>query len=273
MDGQSKLRCEVWQNSPVGSGLLELLHYAMGKVTTLDGEYRDWSQPAPSFSLAAELVGDEDGGGRAATLHWRGAGPFPRPLETRRRIRLISPDRMRVEILHNGRLERLGLLDGGRWWRWDQMAGVDGGAAALANGRWMLPPLLDPPLLTPVRLLSWLYLSDMGTGQRAGRRVISARGEPRRRSPVPGSQLHYELEFDAEHGAMLRIAAFIDQRCVQLTEAVAIEYDCRIEPALLTWPPKDVPEITVVPSARAAREGRTPRVLSDASNHGRRPKP
>lgn len=270
MHSQSQRAPAAPADGPVGGDLLELLHDALGKVTTLKAEYRDWSRPAPSLSLVAEMGGSE-GEGLAPRLRWGGPGPFSRPREARRTIHLNSAGQLRVEVRRNGRLERLGLCDGANWWRWSEERGADSGDAVLADGHWALPPLLDPPLLTPARLPGWLRLSAAGTAHRAGRRVLCARGAPRKVSTVARQSLSYELEFDAEHGMMLRLAAFVDQQCVHLTEAIMVEYGCELDSELFVWPPKAMAELapTGLP-ARASDQQRTLGLLRGAARDSTR---
>lgn len=226
--------------------LLEILHDALDGVTSLEAEYRDWSRPTRTLSLLIE-AGAKEQGTEQPRVRWQGAGPFPRPVETRRRIWLVKPDRLRVEVAENGHVARLAVRDGARWWRWDQGAGADSGDVSPRDGGQVLPRLLDPPLLTPVRLLGGVRLDHLGTGHRAGRAVLTARGRPRRPSSA-GPQLQYELEFDAEHGTMLRLAAYDNRRCVQITEAIGVRYGQELNPVLFTWPPPDIARDPAAPS-------------------------
>jgi hypothetical protein len=218
-------------------GLLELLHAALEDVTTLEVEYRDWARPAPSLSLLVEPGAGRDGPFGGARLCWQGAGPFPRSVQTRRRIWLAAPKRVRVEVRHGERIVRLGVHDGTSWWRWDQVEGVESSNGAATAGGGAVPPILDPPVLTPVRVLSGLRLADIGAGERAGREVVTARGQPRERSLGGSQQRRFELEFDAEHGTMLRMAAYEERQCVHLTEATEVAYGRKLDPGLFTWPP------------------------------------
>jgi hypothetical protein len=206
----------------------------------LQAEYRDWARPAPTVSLRVEPGAGEDGPVGAARLCWQGAGPFPRTVQTGRGIWLAAPNRVRVEIRRGKHIVRLGVCDGTSWWRWDQVAGVESSDGAPTAHDRALPPLLDPPLLTPVRLLSGLRLGHVGAGERTGREVVTAGGQPRQRSLGGSPQLRFELEFDAEHGTMLRIAAYDNRKCIQLTEATEVAYVRERDPGLFTWPPAGI---------------------------------
>jgi hypothetical protein len=197
--------------------LLEVLHGAHERMQTLRAELRDWMAPAASSEL---LVDFDDATPR---LHWRGAGPWPRAQVGRRLLWWQRPERLRVELLEGGRLVRVAVRDGGGWWWWDCQAGVSEGIASDSAP----PSLLDPPLLAPQRLIGPLRLEAAGDGECAGRRVLRARAWPRHSRLAADVRL--ELEFDAEHGTMLRRAVFEKERLAKLTEAVSISYDVPIE--------------------------------------------
>jgi hypothetical protein len=90
--------------------------------------------------------------------------------------------------------------------------------------------MLDPPVFSPIRLVSSLRLAASGSGSRAGRTVVLAHGHPRR-PPNSATEFSHEFEFDAEHGTILRHAAFADGHCVSLIEAVAVEYGGGVDSA------------------------------------------
>ena len=226
---------------PCLDGLLTLLNDAPENLTTLEAEYRDWVQPVRDLSLALERSPTTEGPAGTGRLYWRGPGPFARSIEVRRKIWLVAPDRLKVQIMRNGRIVRLGVQDRNTWWRWDQRGGeATGDAGGTADGS-TLPPLLDPPLLTPARVLGWLRLKDVGTGLCAGRPVVTACGRPRTRSPSALRGLRYELEFDREYGIMLRSALYDDRQCIRLTEASDVTYGGVINAGLFAWPPPGIP--------------------------------
>jgi hypothetical protein len=195
-------------------GLLELLHDAHERVRTLQAEYRDRAELPASSHPAVALDGDF-----IQRLRWRDGAPWPRLMQTRRCLWFTHPDRLRVELLHGDALVRVGVRDGTSWWRWDKEQGEASGQLGALCG---LPPLLDLPLLTPARLLGQLRLTPTGAAKRAGRRVLCARATLRH--PASPRNIAFELEFDAEHGTLLRRATLCDRRCLQLTEAVEVHY-------------------------------------------------
>lgn len=219
--------------------VLERIHNALACVVTLQAEYRDWSRVAPSLSLVAEPKRKDDCVGG---LRWQGSGPFPQTVTSTRRIWLSAPDRLRVEIERNGQVEKLGVRDGSRWWRWTRAAGADSGDLLVSHRRG-LPPLLDPPLLTPARLVGWLRFDDVGTGWRAGRDVVTAHAVPRDRSPAAPGNLRCDLEFDVEHGVLLRMSICDGADCVRLTEATDVAYGRELDPALFICPPAHVADV------------------------------
>gem|GEM_PF-1065496 len=78
-------------------------------------------------------------------------------------------------------------------------------------------------------MLATLRLEPTGVGVRAGREVLRARAWPRRPARSDGA-VSYELEFDAEHGTLLRRSASAGDRCFEVTEALEISYECDIDP-------------------------------------------
>ncbi len=202
--------------------LLELLYSAPEQVSSLQVEFREWSHPRPSYELIVSADELHDGRPR-----WRGAGPWPRETLRIRRIWFVASGRLRVEILRNQTLERLGVRDGSDWWRWDEVDGAIAGETGAIEGA-PLPPLLDPPVLEPVRLIPALRFEPTGSGVRADRDVLLARAWPREPSRARGG-LSYELEFDAEHGTMLRRAVSEDGQVFQVTEALQVRYGGEID--------------------------------------------
>jgi len=184
------------------------------------------ARPRPTEEL---IVDRGEAGGRPPAVRWRGAGPFPAAVSRTRRIWLRRPDRLRVEVHLGNRLVRLGVLRGGRWWRWDAFRGTDSSEVVEEERRaWGVPPLLDPPLLEPLRLLLALRLTAAGRTVRAGREVLCAHARPRGPVEPAGTAVH-EFEFDAQHGTILRHAVIEQAGPVSVTEAVLVSYEAEIE--------------------------------------------
>ena len=219
--------------------LLELLHDAHARVSTFEIEYRDWSRQRASNEVA--VVDSDEGRPR---LSWRGGGPWPEEVVTTRRIWLERPDRLRVEILEDELLIRLGVRTDSHWWRWDAVQGTTSGAAVPDEGGIVtMPPLLTPPVLAVHRLPAIMRLEPAGAGEVAGRQATRARGRPRLPNPARGA-LSYEFEFDAEHGSLLRRAEFEEGEIVWEREARQVVYNARIDPRCFVFvaPDEEQPE-------------------------------
>lgn len=200
--------------------LLEVIHGAHAQLSTFEAEYRDWTRPQPSVALSVERseLGEP-------LLRWHGAGPFPRTVSSTRRIWLLAPDRVRVEIASDGEVVRMGVRDGANWLRWDHVDGVvRNDVPGIKDGPLLNPPpLLSPPLIQPVPLLAVLWFEPTGRRLRAGREVLAARARPRHPS-ASAQALTYELEFDAEHGTILRRATLDHGEVFSVTEAISVRY-------------------------------------------------
>jgi len=204
--------------------LLELLHDAHAGVETYEVEFRDWVRRPSSHTL--EVSYSDTGEPR---LDWLGAGPWPTPALTTRRIWVEMPDLRRVEILEDDSLIRLGVRNRTRWWIWDSARGtMSGDAPPDERGLATIPQLLVAPVINVRVLIQTMRFEPAGTGERAGRKVLCARAVPRSRPPNR-SALSYELEFDAEHGSLLRRAEFEDGDCVLEREAREVLYNSEIE--------------------------------------------
>ncbi len=205
--------------TPLGD-LLELMHNA-DSLSTFEGDFRDWLRPLSPPRLV--VYAEDTGVGR---LRFRGPGPFPHRLESRRRIWAEQPHRIRVELTHGSELEQFGIRNRDRWWRWDRAAGVTVGRV---DGPSASPPsLLDPLLLSPARLIGWLRFEPTGSAVRLGREVVLARARPR--NVLPDVELALDFEIDSEHGVVLRRAAAENGRYVQVTEALDVHFNRPIDP-------------------------------------------
>lgn len=214
--------------------LLEVLHDAHAGVSTVQVEFREWIRQQPSLELGLVDPGD----GRPA-LGWRGGGPWATNLVRTRRLWLERPDRLRVELIEGEMLVRLAIRAGQQWWRWDEAEGTTSGSLGPDNtGQPAIPQMLAAPLSAVHRLPAMVRLKPAGTGERAGRRVLRAQAQPRQPPPSRG-EIRYELEFDAEHGTLLRHAEIEDGERVWEREALEVLYGVAIEPACFVFAPPD----------------------------------
>jgi len=159
-----------------------------------------------------------------------GGSAFGRSVRVVRRVWCEPPDRLRVELLRDGAPTRVGVQDGGVWWRWDREEGETIGDATQGAPA---PPLLDVPLLFPARLLSSMHLQPIGRGIRAGREVVKARGTLRHRSDL--TERYAVFDFDQEHGTTLYTATFEGGKRTSSSEAIAVDYAPAWDRTLFTF--------------------------------------
>lgn len=212
--------------------LLVLMHDADRRLSSLQGEFEDWGVVPPSNVLLVDR--DEKAGGRIR-LRTHGPGLYPQAKRSVRRIWFQSPWRVRVELLQDETVLRLGVRDGTRWWRWDRREGTSSGGHDPTKVD-TVPALLDPTVLSPARLLSRLRFEKIGEGVRFDRRVLLARAVPR--DPAMDGRLTFEFEFDAEFGTMVRRAIFQHGKRVQLTEAREVHFGIRVDPKRFIFEPR-----------------------------------
>jgi hypothetical protein len=211
--------------------LLELLHNAHEHLSTLRAEYQDWTRPRPSLEVGRDPLAPDE-----LRLSWRGAGPFTTSVVSTRRIWVQRQDALRVEMLRGPALQKLGVRHPERWWRWDAVRGVEMSEAPVDGRAWAIPALLSPLVLHPVELVAAMRFNPTGRRVHAGREVVCADATPRATRPVSATR-SYELEFDAEHGTILRYAAFENDQTSAITDAVSVDYGSPIEPEKFVFAP------------------------------------
>jgi outer membrane lipoprotein-sorting protein len=230
--------------SELGS-LLEVIHDAHARVASFRADYCDRVSPRRSLELGIQR--SDRGQMRTG---WLGAGPFPRTTTITRRIWLSAPDKLRVEIANGPQLVRLGVRNGERWWRWDVAEGTTSSETSSAPTPTPIPALLTPPLIAPVPLLAAFRFEALGSAARIGRKVLVALAWPRLPPPLAHT-ICYELEFDADHGTILRRATVEDGQLVSLTEVLDVAYDPEIESNRFVF---SKPKSTRVPERRQVHE-------------------
>jgi hypothetical protein len=209
--------------------LLELLHRpARENAECGHLVYREWAlrtRPRESLSGADVLVD-------RPRLQRLGDGGWAHVSEEIRQIWFSRPDLLRVEILRSGVSTRVGVRRGQRWWRWDAAEGVTSGTVSSAGDLAAVPPMLKPGVLAPLALVAALRLVMDGLGVHGGRGVVLATGYPHNGVP---HDARYALEFDAVNGTIIRRAVYRAEQCVQLTDALEVEFDLRINPAIFRF--------------------------------------
>lgn len=234
--------------------LLRLLYGAHRAVDAAFLEVRDWTKSEMGHVLIVQAGAD----GRRQ-LRWAAGNPWPEAAETYRRVWFDRSGRVRVEVIVGGRTVRVGVRDRTTWWRWDREEGEHAGDVSQGAS---LPPLLDPPLLDPARILHTMWLDVDGVGVRAEREVVKAVGLPRAEQTRAGRR--FEFEFDRQHGTPLYLAtADDDGEYVSRTEVLSVDYDVELDAELFSFdkpddggtsaPPRPRPVAAASAASRSAR--------------------
>lgn len=217
--------------------LLTLLDRAHEHTRSIVGRYRDWAKPPPPDEPPRIVVMGPK------RLQWAEVRSAPVARASARSIWFVAPGLFRVDVRRDGVLVACGLRTGARWKYWNENDGLATGDMRTRGAP--VPPLLRPPLLEPARFMAAFRLEVVGKATRAHREVVMVRAEQRRPSGTAG---HVELEFDSEHGTMLRAAIFTGDDCVQINEAITIAYDQGVPHGVFTLPTQPTP-------ARASSRG------------------
>ncbi len=200
--------------------LLELLHGARARVSTVRATVRTWRDEA-GFARAL------DRGGVGTSYAPLESGPDE--FESRSRV-WLAPRRAREE--HEGSDgTRLAVQRGRDWWRYDDVNG------ALSNEN---DPDTDAgigealrPLLDPSAVLGFFDFERLQPGERAGRETIRLRAVPREQLDrgrvalslgVSGAD-DVLLDVDAARGTLLRVEAQLGGEPFSIVEVVEIAFD------------------------------------------------
>ncbi len=211
--------------------LLLTLHDAHDGVSSLYIEIRDWARPPPDRRLSVDVDGV-----RPPKVRWSGGGPRPAPVSGHRRIWSDGPELLRIEVESGAAMVQIGVRNGDEWWTWNRVAGTVSGSDVREPEA--VPSLLAPPLLAPARLLASLRFEATSRGVRAGRAVLAAQARPRPELRAEKG-VSYTLEFDAQHGTLMRREAFYYGKRFALSEVVAVRYGLEIERARFELVPPD----------------------------------
>jgi hypothetical protein len=226
--------------------LLEHLHGAHEQVETFVAEFHEWRRLAVGDSLAVERRLDD------GTIHWARGQPFARRDQALRRIWLRSPDRLCVEVVNDGVPVRAVGRTGETWWRWDARTGMTSGRvpSALAAPQLAVPPLLSVPALNPTMMLTGVTVNAIAFGAvRAGREVVQVHANEKPMYTTRTTELEFVLEFDVEHGTLLRRECLRQNDTFYLSEAVHAEYNVAIDDDVFEGPREGVSDVGVVPRA------------------------
>jgi len=131
--------------------------------------------------------------------------------QTGRRLWLAPPGRLRVEVIREGKLARLGVRTGRQGWRGDRVEGATAGEIEPA-GRRGAAAAAGPAIVDAGPADRVIASRPGGLRAAAGRAVVLAHARPGRRR-LRG-ELSSEFEFDAGHGTVLhRIRGSNRVRC------------------------------------------------------------
>src|SRR5688572_21344885 len=178
--------------------LLELLHGARDRVSTVRMEVRSWHHVGRSHEAMARAA---DGGG------WVGYapidGPQPETFESRIRLWLAPPDRVREER-EDPSGTSYGVRVGGSCWRYDPTNGAVSNDGEPDVGSGMGDELSR--LLDPAPMIGLLDFGAISHGRCAGRAALRVQAVPRagddallfRLGAMGAAELR--LEIDAERG-------------------------------------------------------------------------
>lgn len=195
------------------AGLIARLRTASGRGFTLEGEFRRWDAviSTPTVHLSSPSRAEP-------TARWeQTALDLTRPT---RRLRVWATTRrqIRVESRIDDELVELQLRDGHNWGTWSMEAGAATGYGA-ADPR--SPPLVSV-LVEPAQLLSSLRLETCVGGSCAGRDTHTVEARPLERAD---RRRVFELEFDAEYGALLRSEVRRDGVITSVSKAEWVAFD------------------------------------------------
>jgi outer membrane lipoprotein-sorting protein len=245
--------------------LLELLHGAAGRVSSVQSRWRLWRDEERVH--AAFMAHAKQTGGRTYTARRaaRGGGSTEHTEEVR--FWWQSPASMREqrdtaqgEGAWTGQ-PNLVIRVGATWWSYSPQTGAltNGGDERHSHGAGdQFLAMLDP-----CELIGVLDFTVVGRGQRAGRPVVVVVCRPRlgdRRGPA-GFALHHlglgadehVIEVEADRGVLLRAEARLEGQALQITEAAEIAFDTRLDPGLFRFEPPAGEELHRVDVARRIR--------------------
>jgi hypothetical protein len=209
--------------------LLVLLHDAHRHAESVRATIRTWRRPREELAALRQT---------GTTVYAAIGGPPPEETAETLRLWLQPPDRVREE-----RGTWTSVRRGDLWWTVD----ADGdavtneddpevGGGVGEEARW---------LLDPAGLMGALVLTPLGRGEVAGRPTLRARGVPRPSDDPErvvwtlgiGGADEYELDLDAERGALLRVEARAGGAPFLVHEVTEIAFGERFDPAVFELEP------------------------------------
>ena len=230
--------------------LLELLHGAAGRVSSVQSRWRLWrhdQRVREAFTAHAQQTG---GRTYATQLAGPGGAADRLPGHTEEvRFWWQSPASLREErdpAASEGSWTgqpTLVIRVGATWWSFSPQAGAMTNAGDERHSHGAGDQFLA--MLDPSELLGLLDFTIIGRGERAMRPVLLVLCRPRRgdQRGAPAFALHhlglgaeeYAIEVDTERGVLLRVEARFGGHALQVTEAAQIAFDTRLDPGLFRF--------------------------------------
>lgn len=230
--------------------LLELLHGARNRVSTLRGVVRTWQDVRVSGEAMARLTE------RGEVVTYAPSGPPEQPTRERvARVWLAPPDRVREEW-QGADGERVGVKRGALWWSYDPVSGAVSNERQPEVGSGIGEELVR--LLDPAPLIGLLDLPDLRRGRRAGRATVRARAIPRagdfdaplwRLGAMGADEL--QLDVDAERGTLLRVESRFEHQPLAISEFAEVAFDEPLADELFVFTPAPGVEVRDI-AARSA---------------------
>jgi hypothetical protein len=204
--------------------VLELMHGARGRYSTLRATIREWQhleRSARAFERHVDAASARGGSGSFMVSYGFGAEQPPEATEALIRLWVMPPAKVRME--RTDAEAHTFVTDGEREWSYSPSTGA---MVNPAGGSFIgFEHLTDPALV-----LGRVDLEPIGGTSVAGRAAIRVRAIRRRRewhepSGLPEWADHHDFAVDAERGVLLRAASVFDGEEFQSNEVREIAFD------------------------------------------------
>lgn len=215
--------------------VFETIHAGRHSLRSLQAEVREWRNFPRGREAFARVMGRV-----AGSLPEDLAAKAPEETETRSRLWVVRPGRMRLERLLDGDEVAVVVVQGERWWSHHPAQGFSSSAD---EGHVPEPHTSAMrQLLDPWALLGHLRLEAAGDDEVAGRKGIRLRGRPeevRRRTALAGlgqGADAYELTVDREFGVLLRTEAQLEGEAFEVKEMTVASFGLDIPDEVFPFP-------------------------------------
>ncbi len=203
--------------------LLELMHGAAGRYTTLRATIREWRHLERSQRAFERHMEAVESGGRTMVSYGFCAELPPETMEAPTRIWLAPPAKLRMERTGEGEAHTV-VSDGAHEWSYEPSLGAMVYPATSGSYRGF-EHLTDPSML-----LGLLDLQPVGSTSVAGRAAILVQARGRGTvwhgpAGLPEGAERHELAVDAERGVLMRAVSFLDEQEFFSHEVLEIAFD------------------------------------------------